>query len=96
MSLSLWYQVAEVKARVLDLTNVLMKESEEVFNREMAILDLMDIAKDIYSLEEHAMKLSEDIDRKQITEIADQKDSLQQTKNAPGVAAPETFSKQVM
>lgn len=96
MSLSLWYQVAEVKARVLDLTNVLMNEPEEVFNREMAILDLMDIAKDIYGLEEHAMRLSEETDRKQVTEIAGHKDSIQQTKNAPGAATPETFSKSVM
>ncbi|WP_144415209.1 hypothetical protein [Paenibacillus durus] len=96
MDISIWAQLNQVKMRVLELTSALMEEDEEVFTREQAILDLMDISKELFYLEEKAMNQMDRTDRRQVSELAAYKDSLRQTKNASGAPTPETFDKSVM
>lgn len=96
MGISMWSQLSEVKSRVLELVNVLIEEDDEDFTREHAILDLMDISKDLHYLEEKAMLQMEKVDRKRMIEITDYKDSLRGTKNAPATGIARALEQSVM
>lgn len=89
MSVSMWQQLATVKASVLELVNVLIEEDEDNFTREQSVLDLLDIVKDLHHLEELSMSQVDKVDRLHMIERADLRDQQSNQNDAFTVLSNE-------
>lgn len=76
MNMAFMNQVADIKARVMELAWALTTQPEEEFNREHAIIDLMGVCEQLHLLEGKCLKSVSETDMRVVQDLAEYKERM--------------------